>query len=135
MGMSTYGFNDDYIASSACISGPGATTGGRDRVFKITPTASGTLTVSAGYQTDGVTDECATSMTVPTCWAKVLYARTTCKDTTSEIACVVGAGGAGISPAKIQFSATANTPYYVFVDGFDDQPYSYGPFNLIVTLK
>jgi hypothetical protein len=135
-GISTYGFNDDYTASAACRAASFASTGGLDRVFQLTPTTSGTMTVSVGYATDGVTDECAASMTAPTCWARVLYARTTCVDAASEIACTVGLdANSDYVPAVISFSVTANTPYWVIVDGYDGGDYSYGPFNLIVSLK
>ena len=133
-GMSTYGFKDDYTASATCRAASGATTGGLDRVFQLTPAASGTMTVSVGYEPDGTTVTC-TNMFAPGCWASVLYARSTCADATKEIACNVGTVTTAIAPSNISFDVKANTPYWVFVDGFDGMDYSYGPFNLIVNLK
>jgi hypothetical protein len=114
--------------------------GGLDRVFQITPAASGTLSVSVGYQTDGVTPACNQATEVgPDCWLPVLYARTTCDDAATEIAssCTLGINMTLVTaiPATTSFAVTAHTPYWVFVDGFDDGDYSYGPFNLIVTLE
>lgn len=132
MGMSTYGFKDDYIGS--CNQGPG----GLDRVFQLTPAKSGTMTVSVGYETDGATPTCTVEgMTGPGCWASMLYARTSCGTASTEVAgaCAVGVNGLNIVPTTISFPVTANTPYWVFVDGYDNQDYSYGPFNFIVKLQ
>ena len=137
-GMSTYGFTDNYIGSCS-VSSASPPNGGLDRVFQLTPAASGTLTVSVGYQTDGVTAACdPATQTGPDCWFSVLYARTTCATASSEVAnaCAVGADGTfNVVPAQISFPVLANTPYWVFVDGYDAQNYSYGPFNFIVSLQ
>jgi len=149
MGTSTYGFKDDYFGSCAVADGAvpapdGGTTsglsdgtGGLDRVFQLTPAKSGTMTVSVGYQIDGVTSSCATSMTAVGCWSSVLYARSNCNAAAPELACALGVSATmtDIVPATISFDVTANTPYWVFVDGFDNQPYSYGLFNLILNLQ
>jgi hypothetical protein len=132
-GMSTYGFTDDYIGS--CDTGG---SGGRDRVFQITPAATGTMHVSVGYLTDGVTPSCpSTNPTGPFCWLPVIYARTACATASTEVTCTQGVdatSGTAI-PATLTFAVTANTPYWVIVDGFDGASYSYGPFNLIVNLQ
>jgi cysteine-rich repeat protein len=127
-GTSTYGYTDDY--DSSCSQYPG----GRDRVFAIKPTKPGMMSVSIGYEADGVTSACASSIFAPGCWAHMLYVRTTCADTNSEIACSLD-GIDPTAPTTLTFAVTANTTYFVFVDGYDDQSYSYGPFNLIVDLQ
>jgi hypothetical protein len=130
-GTSTYGFQDDYAGS--CLASSGGTTGGRDRVFQITASASGTLTVSVGYAADGVTSTCATNQQAPDCWPAVLYARSTCATASTELACAAGISGTAVAPAVITFPVTVGTPYWVIVDGFDAQ--SYGPFNLVLVLQ
>ncbi len=146
-GMSTYGFVDDYFGTCSVADGTkpapdGGTasgnsdgTGGFDRVFQFTPTMTGTMTVSVGYEADGVTSSCASSQTAVGCWASVLYARSTCSSGSAELACALGLSGADIAPATISFDVTANTPVWVFVDGFNAATYSYGPFNLFVNLQ
>jgi cysteine-rich repeat protein len=145
-GMSTYGFKDDYFGTCAGAfgganaadggvgSGTSDGTGGPDRVFQLTPAKTGTMTVSVGYEIDGVTSYCGMNMGLATCWASVLYARTTCNVAQPELACAVGVSGTNLTPAKISFAVTANTPVWVFVDGLDGNNDSYGPFNLIVSL-
>jgi hypothetical protein len=130
-GLSTYGFTDDYRGSCDPASG------GPDRVFQLTPIASGTLTVSIGYQTDGVTASCGAAQTGPFCWSSVLYARSTCGTSSTELACTLGvdAVSSDAIPATISFAVTANTPYWVFVDGYDGTSSSDGLFNLIVKLQ
>jgi hypothetical protein len=131
-GTSTYGYADDYTGS--CTHYPG----GRDRVFKLTPVGGTSMTVSVGYQADGVTSACVVTDPSPSdCWAHVVYARTTCTDTTSEIAntCVDNFAGDPTAPVAVTFPVTTGSSYYFFVDGYDDQNYSYGPFNLIVKLQ
>jgi hypothetical protein len=126
-GMSTYGFKDDYSGSCQGASG------GRDRVFQVTPAVSGTITVKIGYETDGVTSTCSANPQAPDCWAAVLYARTTCSNAASELACAAGISAVDIVPAAISFAAVANTPYWVIVDGYDGS--SYGPFTLEISLQ
>jgi hypothetical protein len=135
MGMSTYGFKDDYITTK-CQSGTnGAQVGGKDRVFQLVPAASGTITVKVGYDVDGTTDFCVANMFDPRCWISSLYARSTCADANTELACSVGVNGGNIKANSISFPVVANTPYWVFVDGYDTMSYSYGPFNFIVQLQ
>ena len=123
---STNGYANDY--SGSCSFPPG----GPDRVYAVTPTASGNLTVSIGYAADGTTDICAVNVNDPGCWDRVIYARTSCTDAATELAC--GDLGA-FNVEKITFAVTAGTTYYVFVDGYDDQYYSAGPYNLVFKLQ
>jgi len=127
-GMSTYGYSDHNVGSCSQL------TGGIERVFQMTPTITGTLSVSVGYEADDVTSTCAVSPTVPECWAHMLYSRTTCATATTEIACVESHSAPNV-PSTLSFAVTAGTPYWIFVDGFNGASYSYGPFNLFVNLQ
>jgi hypothetical protein len=141
-GMSTYGFVDDYLGScgggtqlASATAGESDGTGGVDRVFQVTPAQSGTLTVSVGYETDGVTSICGENMNLAACWFSALYARTACDDGATEQACTLGYNESGIDPSTISFAVAAGTPYWVFVDGYNSQNYCYGPFNLVLSLQ
>jgi hypothetical protein len=125
-GNSTVGFNNDF--SGSCSLPPG----GADRVYQLTPQVSGTMTVSVGFGADGVTSICDVNITDPGCWDRVLYARTACTDAATELAC---SDVSATTVETITFPVTAGTPYFVFVDGFDDQSYSSGVFNLKITLQ
>ncbi len=127
-GMSTYGYSDHNIGSCSQF------TGGLERIFQITPATTGTLSVRVGYEADDVTSTCAVSPTAPECWAHMLYARTTCATASTELSCVESHSAPNV-PSTLSFAVTAGTPYFVFVDGYNGQSYSYGPFNLFVTLQ
>jgi hypothetical protein len=123
-GYSTDGFIDDYEGS--CF----LEVGGLDRVFMITPSASGMLDVSIGYEEDGQV-VCDLDVTDPRCWDQMLYARSTCDDEgVSELACSHDGDGA----QDISMLVDAGVPVYVFVDGYDAEDYSRGPFDLDLVL-
>jgi len=137
-GNSTYGFADDYAGSCGGGAWNANEGGGADRVYQIVPDQSGTMTVSIGYEPDGVTSICGTNFWDPYCWGSALYVRTTCDDTTSEVACAA-AGPENdwncFQPWSLTFPVTAGTPYFVFVDGYDNGAYSTGLFNLVISLQ
>jgi hypothetical protein len=90
---------------------------------------------SVGYAPDGLTPTCsnAASGSPPKCWLGLIYVRTACADTNSEIAC---ANAEPQNPAEtVSFAVTANATYNAFVDGYEGQDYSYGPFNLRITVQ
>jgi len=122
----TNGYTDDTFGSCSL------TAGGADRVYAVTPTASGTLTVSVGYASNGTTDICAANINDVGCWDRVLYARTTCTDTATELGC---SDKGALDVETITFAVTAGTTYYVFVDGYDGGWYSQGPYNLVFKLQ
>jgi cysteine-rich repeat protein len=125
-GHTTYGYTDDYIGS--CAAGEG----GVDRIYQIVPEVAGNVTITVGLSEDGMTPACDVDVNGPTCWDPVLYVRTTCDDTGTELDCSDGVDGT--EPETITFPVTAGTPYFVFVDGFDSAYYSLGPFNLFISL-
>jgi hypothetical protein len=92
------------------------------------------LTVSVGYEADGVTSSCEKDVYSTSCWDYVLYARTTCGSAAApdEIGC---SDNQVFDSETLTFPVTANTPYFVFVDGLDGNPYSTGPFGLVIDLQ
>jgi hypothetical protein len=126
-GNTTYGFTDKY--SYSCAADPG----GLDRVYQVVPGASGTLTASIGYEVDGTTSICTENIMASGCWAYALYARSTCNQQSTELACALDQNDP-LHPESINFMVTKGTPYFVFVDGYNDVD-SAGPFNLILNLK
>jgi hypothetical protein len=135
MGNYTTGFTDDY-QSLNCNFGPNNPPGGGpDRVYAITPTVSGTMKASVGFQPDGVTASCSLDPNPPTCVDFVLYVRSSCLDKNSELDC----SDEGFNtPETISIPVVANQTYFIIVDGFSDvsdDPYGAGNFNLLVTLN
>ena len=123
-----YGYTDDHEGS--CALQPG----GVDRVYQLVPQASGQLTVGVGFEPDGVTPSCEVDLEGPGCWPRVVYARTSCADAASEIACGLDQLQP-MAPQTLQIPATAGTPVFLFIDGFDGEDYSAGSFNLHLSLQ
>ena len=123
-----YGYEDD--ADGSCE----ALMGGDDRVYQLVPAADGTMTVTIGLEIDGVTPTCEVAVSSPGCWPRVLYARSDCADPVAELACGLDPLEP-MAPQTISFPVTAGTPAFVFVDGYDDQDYSHGTYNLHIDLQ
>src|SRR5262249_33661682 len=113
------------------VGGCPQTPGGRDRVFRLVPAASGAMTVKIGYEPDGMTHVCDVDLWGAGCWDMRLYARTDCADPATELDC---SDIAFITPEAIHIDVTAGVPVYVFVDGYDGSIWSTGPFNLEIRL-
>lgn len=124
-GFTTLGYTDDYDGS--CV----GDFGGLDRVIAITPAVSGLLTVEIGYEEDG-SDICVENADDPRCWDYGIYLRTTCLDADSEP--VGGCSDDGAVPETVTATVVADTPIFLFVDGYDGMDYSQGPFDLDITL-
>jgi cysteine-rich repeat protein len=123
---STIGYANDYSGSLAIPPG------GRDRVYQVTPAATGWLEVSIGLGADGVTDVCAEDFSAPGCWDRALYARTSCADPATE---VDYSDNWATDVESISVPVTFGDPVFVFVDGYDDATYSSGPFDLRFELQ
>lgn len=126
-GNSTYGFADDYEGS--CSYYPG----GVDRVYQLVPAQSGTMTVSVGYEVDGTTSFCAADLWDSRCWGYQLYVRSSCEDAASELGCAMDSDWP-FKAESLSLPVTAGSPYFVFVDGYDEGSYSMGVFNLVISL-
>lgn len=118
----TSGRVDNYDPSmgDTCPSqqGMGLATGlGPDLVYRVYPAIAGTVHVT---MTPAASDDLALYVVSPTCTAGVF-----------TMNCIVGDdnGGGGESEG-VSFAATATTPYYVVVDGWNGQA---GPFTITVT--
>jgi hypothetical protein len=124
---SSIGYTDDYLSPHAAVAG------GPDRVYQLTPLFTGTMTVTIGLGADGSTDVCDADPTSGACWDRALYARSTCLDET--FAAELGFSDQGAYDVEeISFAVTAGEPVFVVVDGYDDQFYSSGVFDLKVDL-
>jgi hypothetical protein len=104
---------------------------GKDEVFAFSPDVSGTLTISTGL--DALGNPVCTTFTEPECWYSFLYVREATCDTGTEVACAEIDLGTGITTTS--FSVVAGQTYYLFVDGLNDQFYSYGPYTLHFDLQ
>jgi cysteine-rich repeat protein len=145
------GFPSNYVGSCSAAADPdgGAgscpNAGGPTRVYTLIPQATGMMTVSVGYDTNGTTTICSEDINDPGCWNTALFAETICGDMTSEPTCTDAANCVGglacsqpsvcVGAAIITFAATEDVPYFVFVGGYDCTIYSAGPYNLFVTLQ
>ncbi len=94
----------------------GSSSSASDAVFSFTPDIDGTATVSLGGDAVSV-------------WDAVLYARTTCTDSTTEIKCSDSFNQYTPGGETMTFPATANTTYYMFVDGYSSMS---GAFDINV---
>ena len=128
-GYSTYGYADNQNSK---VGGCPHTVGGRDRVLRLVPAVSGTMTVKIGYEPDGATHVCDVDLWGAGCWDMKLYARTDCGDEGTELDC---SDIWSITPEVIQFDVTKDVPIYVVVDGYDGSVFGSGPFNLSVFLQ
>jgi hypothetical protein len=127
-GQSNMNMIDDY--SGSCHQA----TGGKDRVYAITPDASGTMTITVGLADDGMSPACEAEPQGSMCWDAVLYVRSSCEDAApaAELDCS-DIGGTDVEIVSVP--VTAGTPYYLFVDGYDGELYSYGVYNLEIQLN
>ncbi len=84
-----------------------------EEVWSFTPDADGTFCVD----TQGSDYDTA------------LYVRTDCADEDSQVVCNDDVGGGNFT-SNVEISATANTTYFLFVDGYSNEV---GPYNLNIT--
>lgn len=127
----TTGNADDYSPDpvGSCM---GVPTGGKERVYRLTATSTGTMTVTVGLDETCTSSVCAqTGPADPGCWDYVLYATTApCGDTVNQqIACsdVTAAG-----PETISFPVVSGTDYFIYVDGYDE--FNFGSYNICATV-
>ncbi len=128
-------YGDDYIAPS--IDGCGAQAGGKDRVYRITPSQDGTITASIGYDITGTIDVCAQNGLVdPGCWNRLIYAvgPDQCDDGMGNLGPSLACNQAGFGVAQITFPVQGAKEYYVVVDGNGNFEFDYGSYNLHLQL-
>ncbi len=133
MGTSnTNGYGDDYIwaPTASC---QGTEVGGHDRVYRVTPQISGTLTATVGLGPDCQTSICASEGTcAPGCWDYVLWATDAndCGNALNQLDC---SDDFNAGPETISFPVTAASDYHIFVDGYD--AFEFGTFNLCIDIQ
>ncbi|MCA9624612.1 MAG: DUF4215 domain-containing protein, partial [Myxococcales bacterium] len=137
---STWGYADDYnyLAQQDCAFD---SLGGKDRVYRVMPTAAGTLTATIGLDANGMDEVCETEgLGSPQCWDATLFAvgPTDCDDANMDnildapqLAC---SDQQLYGPETISFPVLANTEYFIVVDSpFNGQLY-FGSYNLKLEL-
>ncbi|MFO0555109.1 MAG: hypothetical protein U0271_42420 [Polyangiaceae bacterium] len=129
LGASDSGTGISYLADPpGCMYEPDGTTSfpSPDHVYKVTPTANGTLTVTLGADQNGV-PFCGADTSQPPvqpypagCWDRSIHVRAaTCDQQSAEVGCSDSAfNWWDVETATIP--VTAGTSYYVFVDGWLD---------------
>jgi cysteine-rich repeat protein len=124
----TMGYVDDYQGS--CVYEGGAP----DRVWRVRPASDGTMVVSVGNDA-GSNPYCADE-NHPQCWDRALYVRSAGNCSSSEIgdelACSDGMDWSDTEQVTIQ--VTANTDYFVILDGYGDFPWSAGAYSVFMEL-
>ncbi|HTJ85520.1 MAG TPA: hypothetical protein VL400_27575, partial [Polyangiaceae bacterium] len=110
--------------------------GGRDLVYKVRPSAAGTLTavVGEGYMNEALCPDASMGEFPLTCWDRSLYIRSTCADAATELGCSDNPRDANAAET-VAIPVVAGQDYYVFVDGYDGEPYSSGQFVLRLNLQ
>ena len=109
----TTGLCDDGAATC------GASAGTPDAVYTFTSDVNGHATVTLGGA-------------AVASWDAVLHARSACGTPSSELACGDVFSPVSVGSETLVFSVAANTPYYVFVDGFMGQT---GAFTLDIAVE
>ncbi len=129
--LTTLGAKDDAMGSCQ------GEAGGRDMVFKVRPSAAGTLTavVGEGYMNEKLCPDEFLGEVPLTCWDRSLYVRTSCSDAGTEVGCSDDPADAGAAET-VQIPVVAGQDYYVFVDGYNDSTmYATGQFVLRLSLQ
>ncbi len=116
-----------------------------DHVYRIRPTVSGTFTATVGLGFDGVPLCGADVMLEPAlpypagCWDRSIYARQSNCTSGMELDC--SESNEYWVPETISFPVTANTDYFVFVDGWlaggpvgEELGFNAGPYTIRVEI-
>lgn len=116
-----------YSTAAAAHDYQGASCGedfGKDQVFAVTPTADGTLSITVGenYQKQPYCQ----NFTEPECWDHPVYVREGNCTSGQQLTCALTDFDTGVTVATVP--VTGGTTYYVFVDGYINQPWAQGPY-------
>jgi len=127
----SFNLTDNYVGTCA------GDVGGHDSVHHFHPQAAGTLTITVGNDMNGMPwcDTCPDGCPDGGgCWARVLYARSTCTDAATQIACASDPTFM-VTVQTLSFPVTAFGDYFVIVDGNANSPFSAGgPYILEASL-
>lgn len=122
----TAGNADD--SKGTCM--PAGENGGPDETFAVTPAANGTLTITLGEDFNDQPFDCMAMD--PGCWANFVYVREAACTNGTEVVC---GGYDALGVSEVTVPVTAGMPYFVFVDGLNDQFYAAGPYVLRLELN
>lgn len=138
LSANTVGNSDDYAPTPGGSCGNIAP-GGRDRVYRVTPDSSGTLTATVGLGPNCTGNVCETQGGFdPGCWDYVLWATgpseaapyPECGDNSLQLGC---SDSNALGPEALSFPVEGGKSYFIVVDGYGD--YSSGAFNLCLELN
>lgn len=138
LSANTIGNSDGYSPNKTGTCGS-VGVGGHDRVYRVTPNTTGTLTATVGLGADCATNVCESEGGfAPGCWDYVLWVRgpsegapyAECGLESEQLGC---SDGSVLGPEAISFPVEAQKSYFIFVDGYAD--YSSGPFNLCIEVN
>jgi cysteine-rich repeat protein len=111
-----------------------------DHVYHFHAVSSGTLTATLGLSADGTEPACGLDPALDPdmpyaagCYDRALHVREADCGAGVEVACSDDPVRWWM-PETVSFSVTADTDYYVFVDGYNDDPWGSGPYMLQVQL-
>jgi hypothetical protein len=105
--------------------------GGPDHIFRVVPSASGTLTATLGNDFEGE-PACPAEFggeIPPSCYDRAIHIRRVCADVSTEVACADNAADSFATEIATT-AVTAGEEYYVFVDGYNAEYYSMGQYVL-----
>lgn len=132
---STVGATDSGTGSCMMTPNYSTTFPARDHIYKVRPTANGSLKATLGEDGSG-NAMCGQSAVEPVwpypagCYDRALHVRTLlCTDLLNEVACSDRAD-AWWAVETVTFAVSANVVYYVFVDGYVDEWYGSGRYVL-----
>jgi cysteine-rich repeat protein len=112
---------------------------GSDRFYTFTAATNAVIDVWLGYDSDGATPACE-DLASPYCWDGVLYllwwngtawVQPTWRVAQDSLCSDVGS----FYLENLHRTVFAGETYAIGIDGYDDQPYSRGPFNLRIDVQ
>ncbi|NUP09734.1 MAG: DUF4215 domain-containing protein [Polyangiaceae bacterium] len=111
-----------------------------DHVRRVRPTADGTMKITIGLDYDDVPlcgEDPNLEPSFPYasgCYDRALHVRTGCESVATEVGCS-DSWERWWAPEEVTFAVTANTDYYVFVDGYHDDEYGAGPYVMRIEMS
>src|SRR5262249_41058351 len=102
---------------------------GPEDVFRVLPTSDGMLSVTIGHTENGVDAYCADPNN--TGGDFIIYLRDGSCDQGMQLACDDTDEATGLEVLNVESNVTANMPYWVFIDSYQDAPVNpmFGPYT------
>lgn len=130
--LSTIGATDS--GTSTCQTGQQVPA--PDHVYKVIPSANGTLVATVGADFNG-SNFCVgkPDPATPGCWDRAVHIReATCDDPQAQLGCADSATE-WFAVEEVSVQVEANTAYYVFVDGYNGDEFGQGLYVLSLELQ